>query len=83
LVRPDRILPPITRSAAVTTSLEADGLAGAMITYRVGIGPFSVRFKTHQRRGPRPVAKACREGGGQKKERCPSQGRGGAVFYFA
>src|SRR6266540_4141782 len=28
LVRPDRILPPITRSAAVTTSLEADESAG-------------------------------------------------------
>src|SRR5215831_21063559 len=32
LVRPDRILPPITRSAAVTTSLEADELAVGMIT---------------------------------------------------
>src|SRR4029453_4799517 len=28
LVRPDRILLPITRSAAMTTSLEADELAG-------------------------------------------------------
>src|SRR6266511_5965617 len=28
LVRPDRILPPITRSAAVTTSLEAGESAG-------------------------------------------------------
>src|SRR6266508_6279602 len=28
LVRPDRILPPITRSAAMTTSLEADESAG-------------------------------------------------------
>ena len=27
LVRPDRILPPITKSAAVITSLEAGGLA--------------------------------------------------------
>src|SRR5262249_39524141 len=32
LVRPDRILPPITRSAAVTTSLEAGELAVGMIT---------------------------------------------------
>src|SRR5215813_3630619 len=32
LVRPDRILPPITRSAAVTTSLEADEWAIGMIT---------------------------------------------------
>src|SRR5262249_33788219 len=32
LVRPDRILPPITRSAAVTTSLEAGKLAVGMIT---------------------------------------------------
>ena len=30
--RPDRILPPITRSAAVTTSLEAGELAVGMIT---------------------------------------------------
>jgi hypothetical protein len=30
LVRPDRILPPITRSAAVTTSLEAGELAVGM-----------------------------------------------------
>src|SRR5262249_19509891 len=32
LVRPDRILPPITRSAAVTTSWEAGELAVGMIT---------------------------------------------------
>src|SRR5438445_9566181 len=32
LVRPDRILPPITRSAAVATSLEAGELAVVMIT---------------------------------------------------
>src|SRR6516164_3007891 len=32
LVRPDRILPPITRSAAVTTSLGADESAVGMIT---------------------------------------------------
>ena len=32
LVRPDKILLPITRSAAVTTSLEADELAVGMIT---------------------------------------------------
>src|SRR5258706_16364300 len=32
LVRPDRILPPITSSAAVTTSLEAGELAVVMIT---------------------------------------------------
>src|SRR5262245_11611417 len=32
LVRPDRILPPLTRSAAVTSSLEADKWAIGMIT---------------------------------------------------
>src|SRR6516164_7806251 len=32
LVRPDRILPPITRRAAVTTSLKADELGVDMIT---------------------------------------------------
>src|SRR5262249_16596303 len=32
LVRPDRILPPITRSAAVMTSLEAGELTVGMIT---------------------------------------------------
>src|SRR5262249_24605297 len=32
LVRPDRILPPITRSAAVTTSLGADESAVGIIT---------------------------------------------------
>src|SRR5262245_4146032 len=31
-VRPDKILPPIPKSAAVTTSLEADELAVGMIT---------------------------------------------------
>src|SRR5262249_23443805 len=36
LVRPDRILLPITRSAAVTTSLEADESAVAMITCVAG-----------------------------------------------
>src|SRR5262249_172288 len=35
LVRPDRILPPITRSAAVGISLEADELAVGMINLRV------------------------------------------------
>src|SRR5262249_59877764 len=34
LVRPDRILPPITRSAAVTASLEAGASAVVMITCR-------------------------------------------------
>jgi hypothetical protein len=33
LVRPDRILPPITKSAAVTTTLEASELAVSMITW--------------------------------------------------
>jgi hypothetical protein len=51
----------------VTTSLEADGLAGGMITYRLASALFSVRFKTHQRRGPWPVAKAC--GGMVKKKK--------------
>src|SRR6516165_6917009 len=35
LVRPDRILPPITSSAAVRISSEADELAVAMINLRV------------------------------------------------
>jgi hypothetical protein len=35
LVRPDRILPPITKSAAVTASLEADELAVGMDHLRV------------------------------------------------
>src|SRR5215510_10338158 len=38
LVRPDRILQPITRSAAVTTSLEADESAVGMITSLVPHG---------------------------------------------
>src|SRR6516164_2618100 len=44
---------------------------------RLASALFSVRFKTHQRRPPWPVAKACR-GGWFKKRRCPSIGRGGA-----
>ena len=39
LVRPDKILLPITRSAAVTASSEADELAVGMINLRV--------FKAH------------------------------------
>src|SRR5262249_11159207 len=37
LVRPDKILPPITRSAAVRISLEADELAVGTINLRVSV----------------------------------------------
>src|SRR6516164_6830529 len=38
LVRPERILPPITRSAAATNSLEADESAVGMITCECSTG---------------------------------------------
>src|SRR5215510_11999086 len=80
LVRPERILPPITRSAAVTTALEADELAVGMITCEDGFK--GQDFSPDQRR-----ASALRTagrfvgllwaGGGSKKEGAPRPGRGG------
>src|SRR5262245_59002158 len=59
LVRPDRILPPITRSAAVTTSLEADESAVGMITSLVPHGTLGGRRQqvkvTHERSGASAV----------------------------
>ena len=51
----------------------------ALITYRLASALFSVRFKTHQRRGPGQPRK---HAGGmvEKKERCPSQGAGAVGF---
>ena len=46
LVRPDRILLPITRSAAVTVSLEADELAVGMITCEMFKGQDSCGWAT-------------------------------------
>src|SRR5215468_8579425 len=91
LVRPDKILLPITRSAAVTTSLEADELAVGMITCEMFKGQDSWSSTPDQRR-----ASALRTagrfigllwaGGGLKKRRCPSAGRGGGLslqnLYF-
>jgi hypothetical protein len=64
-VRPDRILPPITKSAAVTASLEADELAVAMDHLRVSaellelkqlasafLAPRAIPLKTHPAGGP-------------------------------
>src|SRR5215813_6431519 len=50
LVRPDKILLPITRSAAVTTSLEADELAVGMITCEMFKGQDSWSSTPDQRR---------------------------------
>src|SRR5262245_53171308 len=82
LVRPDRILPPITRSAAVTTSLEADELAVGMITCELFKGQDSWSSTPDQRR-----ASALRTagrfigllwaGGGSKKEGAYRPGRNG------
>src|SRR6516164_3955066 len=59
LVRPDKILPPITRSAAVTTSLEADESAVGMITSLVPHGTPGGRRQqvkvTHERSGASAV----------------------------
>src|SRR5262249_7315458 len=91
LVRPDKILLPITRSAAVTTSLEADELAVGMITCEMfkGRDPWS---STPDQRRRRPFGRLavlstyCWAGGGSKKRRCPSAGRGGDLslqnLYF-
>src|SRR5215471_1287956 len=50
LVRPDRILLPITRSAAVTASLEADELAVGMITCEIGADSWSSTLIKRRRR---------------------------------
>src|SRR6516164_5889935 len=91
LVRPDKILLPITRSAAVATSLAADESAVGMITCEMFKGQTEVRpsdqrqawalfsnlaFKTHQRPRLAPP------GGGPKKRRCPSAGRGGGLVVL-
>src|SRR6516162_4047511 len=88
LVRPDKILLPITRSAAVATSLAADELAVGMITCEMFKGQTEVRpsdqrqawalfsnlaFKTHQRPRLAPP------GGGPKKKKVPI-GRGAAAL---
>src|SRR5215472_14800221 len=77
LVRPDRILPPITRSAAVTTSVETDESAVGMITSLVPHGTPGGRRQqvkvTHERSGAsavdriRPQARGAqgREAGGE------------------
>src|SRR5262245_63505280 len=80
LVRPDRILPPITRSAAVTTSLEADELAVGMITCEDVLRGRTSRLINAGRRpfGRLAVLSAyCGRGAVQKKEGAPRPGRGG------
>src|SRR5262249_41947606 len=73
LVRPDRILLPITRSAAVTASLEADELAVGMITCEIGADSWSSTLIKRRRRpffGPLhklTTPLAWRWGGGSKK----------------
>src|SRR6266511_3007119 len=88
LVRPDRILLPITRSAAVTTSLEADELAVDMIScesaQNPGVRPSdqlgAAPFQTHTRGGAlghsrrRPGAR----GDGRKFLSPPNPESGGA-----
>src|SRR5262245_28583877 len=75
LVRPDRILPPITRSAAVTTSLEADESAVGMITCEMFKGQDS--WNTPDQRRASALRTAGRfigllwAGGGSKKKKVP------------
>src|SRR4029450_5638914 len=72
LVRPDRILPPITRSAAVATSLEADESAVGMITCESAQTPEFGRqinwgvapFQTHTRGGALANRETFQRGGG-------------------
>src|SRR5262249_43035596 len=77
LVRPDRILPPITRSAAVTTSLETDESAVGMITCEMSKGQDSWSSKSDQMLGVGPSGTAGRfigllwAGGGSKKKKVP------------
>src|SRR5262245_22443872 len=86
-LRPDRILPSITKSAAVTTSSEAGELGVDMITcesaQNPGVRPSdqlgAAPFQTHTRGGPWPIAKAPRGQGGWKKIlKPPDPDRGGA-----
>src|SRR5262249_2379172 len=85
LVRPDKILLPITRSAAVTASLEADELAVGMITCEMSKGQDSWSSTSDQTLGVGPSGTAGRfigllwAGGGSKKRRCPSAERGGGL----
>src|SRR5215510_12452536 len=87
LVRPDKILLPITRSAAVTTSLEADELAVGMITCEMFKGQDSWINAGRRPFGRLAVLSAyCGRGVVRKKRRCPSAGRGGGLnlqnLYF-
>src|SRR5215510_11687128 len=74
LVRPDKILLPITRSAAVTTSLEADELAVGMITCEMFKGQESWNSTPDQRRASALRMAGCFigllwAGGGSKKKK--------------
>src|SRR5262249_54723455 len=90
LVRPDKILLPITRSAAVTTSLEADESAVGMVTIGSrslpGVRPSDQRRASALRTAGRFIGLLW-AGGGSKKRRCPSAGRGGGLIlqnlYFS
>src|SRR6516162_6409227 len=88
LVRPDRLLPPITRSAAVATSLEADELAVGMITYEMfkeqtpgvrrlvnaGVDPFRTPTINAPAAAPSPRSQSL-PGGSRKFFERPSAGR--------
>src|SRR5262245_622478 len=74
LVRPDKILLPITRSAAVATSLEADELGVGMITCEMFKGQDSRSSTPDQRRAsaPRTAGRFIGllwAGGGSKKKK--------------
>jgi hypothetical protein len=73
LVRPDRILLPITRSAAVTTSLEAGELTVGMITSLVPHGTPGGRRQqvevTHERSGASAVDRIHPQARGAKDEK--------------
>src|SRR5262249_52532059 len=94
-VRPDRILPPITRSAAVTASLEADELAVGIDHLRVSAELLEFddshrlfwpldQFPQNARQGaaPWPVANFPRAGGGKKNSQAPKCERGGGRFVL-
>jgi len=80
LVRPDKILLPITRSAAVTTFLEADELAVGTITCEMFKGQDSWSSTPDQRRlflDGRPFYRPIVGGGWfEKKEGAPRPGAG-------
>src|SRR5262245_54871816 len=76
LVRPDKILLPITRSAAVATSLEEDELAVGMITCEMFKRQDSWSSTLDQRRAtaPRTAGRFIGllwAGGGSKKKKLP------------